>query len=130
LKKRRSQGEGTIYFNINRDCWVAQIVLPTGRRKSKSSKVQGEVIEWLPCPASYLSFATERECEDYHGVEILDEALRRSSVLTRASVSIYASRVHRDRHSSIIEAAVNDLSQTVDQLHPEARIFAPPCNLC
>jgi integrase len=47
VAKRRSKGEGTIYFNDCIDRWVAQITLPNGQRKSKSSKVQKEVRDWL-----------------------------------------------------------------------------------
>ncbi len=47
MTKRRSKGEGTIYFNDRIDRWVAQITLPNGRRKSKSSKAQKEVRDWL-----------------------------------------------------------------------------------
>jgi len=47
LAKRRSKGEGSLYFNDLIERWVAQITLPNGQRKSKSSKVQKEVRDWL-----------------------------------------------------------------------------------
>jgi integrase len=47
VAKRRSKGEGTLYFNQKIDRWVAQITLPNGQRKSKSSKVQKEARNWL-----------------------------------------------------------------------------------
>ena len=46
-KRRRSRGEGTIYKNQKKDLWVAQITLPNGQRKSKYSKSQKVVREWL-----------------------------------------------------------------------------------
>jgi integrase len=47
VAKRRTKGEGSIYFNERIDRWVAQITLPNGQRKGKSSKVQGDVRDWL-----------------------------------------------------------------------------------
>ncbi|MFC2043129.1 tyrosine-type recombinase/integrase [Chloroflexota bacterium] len=43
---RRSAGEGSIFKN-NRGYWVAQITLPDGRRKQKSSKKQKVSRDWL-----------------------------------------------------------------------------------
>ena len=47
MAKRRAKGEGSIYFNENVNLWVAQITLPNGQRKSKSSKAQKQVRNWL-----------------------------------------------------------------------------------
>jgi integrase len=47
VSKRRTKGEGSIYYNDGIDRWVAQITLPNGQRKSKSSKVQKDVRDWL-----------------------------------------------------------------------------------
>ena len=47
MAKRRSKGEGSIYFNDRIDRWVAQVTFPNGQRKSKSSKSQKEVRDWL-----------------------------------------------------------------------------------
>jgi integrase len=47
VAKRRSRGEGTIYFSNTHQRWVAQISLPGGKRKTKYGKTQGEVKEWL-----------------------------------------------------------------------------------
>jgi integrase len=44
---RRTKGEGTIYFNRTSKRWVAQITLPNGQRKSKTSKRQKVVQDWL-----------------------------------------------------------------------------------
>lgn len=44
---RRSKGEGTIYFSTTQDLWVAQITLPNGKRRTKYSKQQKVVREWL-----------------------------------------------------------------------------------
>ena len=46
LAKRRSKGEGSIYLRKD-GLWVAQINLPTGKRKVKYSRNQKEVREWL-----------------------------------------------------------------------------------
>jgi len=44
--KRRAHGEGTIYKRTD-GLWVAQITLPDGKRKSKYSRNQKEVKDWL-----------------------------------------------------------------------------------
>jgi integrase len=43
---RRSRGEGSIY-QLDTGAWVAQITLPDGRRKSRSSKSQKVCRDWL-----------------------------------------------------------------------------------
>ncbi len=47
MSRRRTKGEGTIYFNDKIGCWVAQITFPNGQRRSKSSKTQRVVRDWL-----------------------------------------------------------------------------------
>jgi len=47
MKKRRSRGEGSIYFLDNKKLWVAKITLPDGKRKVKYAKDQKAVREWL-----------------------------------------------------------------------------------
>jgi integrase len=47
VAKRRAKGEGTIYYSETQELWVAQITLPNGRRKSKYSKTQKVVRDWL-----------------------------------------------------------------------------------
>ncbi len=47
MPKRRSSGEGSIFFNEPENCWVAEIVLPDGRKKRKRSKRQQIVKDWL-----------------------------------------------------------------------------------
>lgn len=46
-RSRRSNGEGTIYFSRAQGLWVAEIVLPDGKKKRKRSKRQSIVREWL-----------------------------------------------------------------------------------
>ena len=41
-RKRRANGEGTIFFDKSRNRWVAQISLPDGRRKKASAPTQKE----------------------------------------------------------------------------------------
>ena len=47
MAKRRSKGEGTIFFSESQNLWVAEITLPSGKRKRKYGKTQGEVKNWL-----------------------------------------------------------------------------------
>jgi integrase len=46
MPKRRSRGEGTIYQRKD-GLWSGQITLPDGKRKTKYSKTQKEVRDWL-----------------------------------------------------------------------------------
>ena len=47
MAKRRSKGEGTIFYSESESCWIAEIVLPDGTKKRKRSKRQQVVREWL-----------------------------------------------------------------------------------
>lgn len=47
MAKRRTKGEGTIYYDKGISRWKAQITLPNGKRKSRASKSQKEVQDWL-----------------------------------------------------------------------------------
>jgi integrase len=44
---RRSAGEGTIFYNDKLARWQAQLTLPTGKKKTKTTKTQGEAKRWL-----------------------------------------------------------------------------------
>lgn len=46
-RKKRSSGEGSLFFSQSEQCWIAEIVLPDGRKKRKRSKKQYIVREWL-----------------------------------------------------------------------------------
>ena len=54
MARRRSKGEGSIYWSERKGLWVAKITLPTGERRSKSSKSQKVVREWLHTSQSAL----------------------------------------------------------------------------
>lgn len=47
MARRRGRGEGTLFFDQVRSRWVGQIVLPNGKRKSKTAKSRKEVLDWL-----------------------------------------------------------------------------------
>ncbi len=55
MAKRRSKGEGTIYQRKD-GLWIAQLTLPNGKRRTKYSKDQKTVREWL--------LATRKEMAD------------------------------------------------------------------
>jgi integrase len=57
MAKRRSKGEGTIYQRPD-GLWVAQITLPEGKRRTKYSKDQKTVREWLLLKRKELSDGT------------------------------------------------------------------------
>ena len=43
-RKRRANGEGTIFFDNSRNRWVAQISLPDGRRNKASTLTQKDAL--------------------------------------------------------------------------------------
>jgi Phage integrase, N-terminal SAM-like domain len=47
VRKRRSKGEGTVFFFDVENIWVGEITLPSGKKKRKRSKNQKVVREWL-----------------------------------------------------------------------------------
>jgi hypothetical protein len=47
VTKRRSRGEGTIFYSEKTARWIGQLAMPNGKKKSKKSKSQGEVKKWL-----------------------------------------------------------------------------------
>jgi integrase len=46
MSKRRARGEGSLYKRED-GSWVAQLYLPSGKKKVKYGKTQREVREWL-----------------------------------------------------------------------------------
>lgn len=47
MTKRRSRGEGTLYYSEKSVRWIGQLTLPNGKKKTKYGKTQGEVKKWL-----------------------------------------------------------------------------------
>ena len=47
MAKKRSDGEGSLYFSEKENTWIAEVTLPNGRRKKKRSKKQQVVKDWL-----------------------------------------------------------------------------------
>ena len=47
MTKRRSRGEGSIYFLRSKDLWVSKMTLPDGTYKVKYGKTQKAVRDWL-----------------------------------------------------------------------------------
>lgn len=52
---KRPAGEGSIYFKEEKQLWVAQVTLPTGKRKTKYGKTQREVKAWLQAQREAVS---------------------------------------------------------------------------
>lgn len=55
MGKKRPAGEGSIYYNEKKELWVAQVTLPTGKRKTKYGKTQKEVKAWLQAQRESVS---------------------------------------------------------------------------
>src|SRR5215213_5867756 len=47
MARRRSSGEGSVFWWEKKGLWVARITLPDGKKKTKYNKKQSVVKEWL-----------------------------------------------------------------------------------
>ena len=47
MARRRSAGEGTVFFWEQKGLWVGRITLPDGKKRTKYNKVQKVVKDWL-----------------------------------------------------------------------------------
>jgi len=47
MAKKRSHGEGSIFYLEEKGLWVGKVSLPDGKRKTKYGKTQREVKDWL-----------------------------------------------------------------------------------
>src|SRR6266487_3944851 len=47
MARRRSRGEGSVYWWEKKELWAASITLPNGKRRVKTSRVQKTVKDWL-----------------------------------------------------------------------------------
>lgn len=73
MTKRRSRGLGSVYFIEKKGLWAGSIVLPDGRRRVKTSKLQKDVKDWI--------IKERGKIQD--GVFVKDEHITVSSFLTR-----------------------------------------------
>jgi integrase len=74
---KRPAGEGSIYYKEEKELWVAQVTLPTGKRKTKYGKTQKEVKAWLQ---------TQREAVS-KGVYVENDQVTLSAFLDQYMVS-------------------------------------------
>jgi len=72
VTKRRSRGEGTIFYSEKASRWIGQLTMPDGRKKSKKSKSQGEVKKWLLTQRKALQEGNYLKDESYTVEAFLD----------------------------------------------------------
>jgi integrase len=58
MTRRRSPGEGSIFFRESKSLWVAKITLPDGKSRVKYAKTQKPVREWLVAQQNALRQGT------------------------------------------------------------------------
>ena len=73
MAKRRSRGEGSMYFWEKKDLWVGKITTPDGKRKTKYAKNKKDLKDWLLKERSKLS----------EGIYIPDEKVTLETFLRR-----------------------------------------------
>lgn len=72
MAHRRAKGEGTIWRRTD-GLWVAQITLPTGKRKAKYGRTQKEVKDWLHMQKEALRVGLWTDSEQLTLGEFLDK---------------------------------------------------------
>jgi integrase len=91
--RRRSRGDGSLFQRKN-GYWVAQITLPSGKRKQKYTKTKREAREWLQKKRTELSEGTLVANEKLTVGEFLEQwfedvakpSLRPSTIVTHGSI--------------------------------------------
>jgi len=71
MVRRRAKGEGTIWRRTD-GLWVAQITLPTGKRKAKYGRTQKEVKDWLHSQKEALRVGLWVESDNVNYGDFLD----------------------------------------------------------
>ena len=95
MAKRRSKGEGTVYFNDRIDRWVAQVTLPNGKRKTKSFRTQRKARDWK----------TDQLNKIREGIYVTDERIRVGDFLDHymEDVAKHSLRPRSyERHNSLV----------------------------
>jgi len=82
MAKRRAKGEGSIYFSETLNLWVAQINLPNGKRKTKYSKTQKVVKDWLLAQRNAIRQGLWVEADNVNVSDYLDRWLNETVVHT------------------------------------------------
>jgi len=75
-RSKRSSGEGSIYFSNALNTWVAEIVLPDGRKKRKKNKRQSVVKSWLDGQKETVRRGTWIANENVRYGDFLDRYMR------------------------------------------------------
>src|ERR1700687_2290900 len=94
MSKKRGHGEGSVGYREDRERWIAQITLPTGKRKVHYTKSQKEARLWLgeqKRVANDVLFAADDKVSDGEFLkrwvdEVARHSLRPSTLNSHASV--------------------------------------------
>ena len=76
MSKRRTKGEGTIFFDNSNKRWMAQISLPSGKRRTKSGKTQKAVRDWLIKQRNQIKEGVYVENENITVAEFFDRYMK------------------------------------------------------
>jgi integrase len=58
MAKRRTKGEGSLWYDSQNDRWMAKITLPNKKRRTKSGKNKNDVLNWLTDQRSKINKGT------------------------------------------------------------------------
>lgn len=79
MAKRRRKGEGTLWLDKRNGRWMAQITLPTGKRRTRSGKNEKEVLDWLTEQRSKIKKGTPDHLQKFYTLK-LEEGLSKRTV--------------------------------------------------
>ena len=105
MARRRSRGEGTIYQRTD-GLWSAQITMPDGKKRTKYSKIQKDVREWLR--------AQREELKD--GLLETDETLTISNFFDRFLNDTLAYQIRANTFESYAEVIRLHVKPTIGRL--------------
>ncbi len=72
MVKRRSKGEGSVWFDEKNNRWMGKITLPNKKRRTKSGKTKKEILDWL----------TDQKSKIKKGVYVTDENVKLGDFIT------------------------------------------------
>jgi integrase len=100
VTKRRSKGEGSIWYSKGDGRWKPQITLPNGQRRGKSARTQREVRDWL----------IEQRKKASDGLYIADDQIRLGDFLERYMRDVAIHRLRPRTYNRNLDLITNHIS--------------------
>jgi integrase len=108
--KRRSKGEGSIWYSKGDGRWKAQITLPNGDRKGKSAKTQREVRDWL----------IEQRKQVSDGLYVTDDQIKLGDFLNRYMEEVAIHRLRPRTYNRNLDLVSNHINPVLGNIRLSA----------